>query len=46
MFEDISIIADNSDSEVSDAQCPICIKVIDDSKSVWVCCDKCKSWLD
>ena len=47
-FGGTSITANSSDSEVSDAQCPICGMSYqsDDSKSVWVCCDKCESWLN
>ena len=38
----------SSDSKVCDAQCPICGISYqgDDSRLVWVCCDKCESWLD
>ena len=40
--------SDESDSEVSDAQCPVCGISYqgDDSESVWVCCDNCELWLD
>ena len=38
----------SSDSKVCDAQCPICGISYQghDSRLVWVCCDKCESWLD
>ena len=39
---------EQSDGAESDAQCPVCGLTCfgDDTKSVWVCCNSCASWLD
>ena len=47
-FEQLRITSDESSSEASDAQCPVCGITYqeDDSESVWICCDNCELWLD